>query len=69
MKQRAFVVTIAEEDDLIDDLEVAGDIQDILNDEGFTVLSVNPFGGDTPSISPTGPQHGDAMLTGLQTLL
>jgi anti-sigma-K factor RskA len=51
--KRAFVVTL--ELDTSDDLTVAEDLAEIISDEGYDVVSVNPHGGDAATVTPEGP--------------
>lgn len=51
-RERAFVVTLAVDEDL-EDLDVAEDLTELLEEE-FTVLSVNPFGGEAPTLGAGG---------------
>lgn len=55
MKQRAFVVKLSI-DENTNDFDLAEAILDAVEDAGFKVLSVNPFGGDESGIAtPQGP--------------
>ena len=68
MKQRAFVVTINTESET-PDIDVAQDIMDAVEDAGYPVLSVNPFGGEesstvTNKINPTVAQPQSFGTTG-----
>ena len=50
MKRRALVVTLQVDDTIPDDM-LAQDVLDDLVDAGYTVETVNPFGGDSPEVS------------------
>ena len=52
---RAFVVLV-ELDDASDDTGVSQDIIDLLFDGGFDVISVNPHGGDAPTVTAIGEE-------------
>lgn len=55
MKQRAFVVKLSI-DKNTNDFDLAEDILDAVEDAGFRVISVNPFGGEESDIAtPSGP--------------
>lgn len=53
--KRAFVIVInIENTAVVDDAFIAEEIMAELSTE-FDVVSVNPFGGDTPTITQSGP--------------
>jgi hypothetical protein len=54
MKRRALVVTLQVDDNIPDNL-LAQDVLDDLIDAGYTVETVNPFGGDSEEAT-TQPQ-------------
>lgn len=54
MKRRALVVTLQVDDNIPDDM-LAQDVLDDLVEAGYTVETVNPFGGDAQEVS-TRPQ-------------
>lgn len=56
MKRRALVVTLQVDDTIPDDM-LAQDVLDDLVDAGYTVETVNPFGGETPEVT-TSPLFG-----------
>lgn len=53
--ERAYVVLL-NQSDAISDVTVAQMLFDTLADEGFDIISINPHGGDAPTISVDGPQ-------------
>jgi hypothetical protein len=52
MKRRALVVTLQVDDTIPDDM-LAQDVLDDLVDAGYTVETVNPFGGETETVTPS----------------
>lgn len=51
---RGYVVVLEMESaGVVDDLAVASDIMELLSEE-FEVKSVNPHGGDAPTVTPVG---------------
>jgi len=51
--KRAFVITV-EVDSNVDDTTIAEDIFDSVADSGYDVVTVNPHGGDAPTVSVEG---------------
>lgn len=64
-RQRAFVITLALDDDLSDQ-DIAEELADLVEEE-FSVISVNPFGGDAPTLGAGGIPKSDD-LSGLAGL-